>query len=40
MPINFPLMAHWQNWALIIFVSILLTLTLNAISGCKCKEHN
>jgi len=40
MPINWGIMSAWQNWALVIFVSILIVLVLNAVSGCKCKDHN
>jgi len=37
MPLNLGLMSAWQNWVLVIFVSFLITLILNSISGCACK---
>lgn len=40
MPINWGIMSAWQNWVLVIFVSFLITLILNSISGCSCKEEN
>lgn len=36
--INTGIMKAWQNWALVIFVGFLISITLNSISGCKCKE--
>jgi len=38
--INWPILSHWQNWALVTFAILLIILTLNAVSGCACKEKD